>query len=126
MAANKLRKRQSKDMNYWLRARVIAQGFTIVAVVAGAWMMGRTKPQTGKSARDQDEMLSGLQRRREFEERLRDAEESHRLEQEILKNPSSEPTRTPAIRDTDTQPPRPISASSAWNPLSWFKGSNSK
>ena len=88
--------------------------------------MGQTKPQTDKSARDQDEMLAGLQRRREFEERLKDAEESHRLEQEILKNPSSEPTKTPAIRDTDTQTPQPTSASSVWNPLSWFKGSNSK
>jgi len=126
MAANKLRKRQSKDMNYWLRARVVAQGFTIVAVVAGAWMMGRTQPQTDKSARDQDEMLAGLQRRREFEERLRNAEESHRLEQEILNNHPSEQTKIPAIRDTDAQPSQHISASSMWNPLSWFKGSNSK
>lgn len=123
MASNKLRKRQSKDMNYWLRARVIAQGFTIAAVVAGAWMMGQTKPQIDKAARDQDEMLAGLQRRREeFEERLKNAEENHRLEQEILNNPPSEP-KIPVIRETDAQPPRP---SSTWNPLSWFKGSNSK
>ena len=127
MASNKLRKRQSKDMNYWLRARVVAQGFTIVAVVAGAWMMGQTKPQIDKSAREQDEMLAGLQRRREeFEERLRNAEESHRLEQEILNNPPSEPMRTPVIRDIDAQLPQPTPVSSTWNPLSWFKGSNSK
>ena len=127
MASNKLRKRQSKDMNYWLRARVIAQGFTIIAVVAGAWMMNQTKPQIDKSAREQDEMLAGLQRRREFEERLKDAEESHRLEQEILNNPPSKPTRTPVVRDIDTQLPQPTPASSGtWNPLSWFKRSNSK
>jgi len=126
MASNKLRKRQSKDMNYWLRARVIAQGFTIVAVVAGAWMMGQTKSQIDKSAHEQDEMLAGLQRRREFEERLRDAEESHRLEQEILNNSPSEPTRTPVTRDIDSQLPQSTQASSTWNSLSWFKGSNSK
>lgn len=127
MASNKLRKRQSKDMNYWLRARVVAQGLTIVAVVAGAWTMGQTKPQIDKSARDQDEMLAGLQRRREeFEERLRNAEENHRLEQELLNRPPSEPTVTPVIRDIDPQPPRPTSNYSTWNPLSWFKGSNSK
>jgi hypothetical protein len=126
MASNKLRKRQSMDMNYWLRARVIAQGFTIIAVVAGAWMMGQTKPQIDKSAREQDEMLAGLQRRREFEERLRNAEESHRLEQEILNSPPSEPARTPVIRDVDTQLPQSTSASSSWNLLGWFKGSNSK
>ena len=127
MAASKLRKRQSKDMNYWLRARVIAQGLTIAAVVAGAWMMGQTKPQIDKSARDQDEMLAGLQRRREeFEERLKNAEENHRLEQEILNAPPSEPARTPIVRDTDAQPPQPTRTPSTWSPLSWFKGSNSK
>ena len=126
MAASKLRKRQSKDMNYWLRARVIAQGLTIAAVVAGAWMMGQTKPQIDKSAREQDEMLAGLQKRREFEERLRNAEENHRLEQEILNAPPSEPTRAPVIRDANAQPPQPTQAPSTWRPLSWFKGSNSK
>ena len=125
MASNKLRKRQSKDMNYWLRARVIAQGFTILAVVAGAWMMGQTKPQIDKSAREQDEMLAGLQRRREFEERLKNAEENHRLEQEILNAPPSEPARVPVVRDTDAQSPQPTQAST-WSPLSWFKGSNPK
>jgi len=127
MASNKLRKRQSKDMNYWLRARVIAQGFTIIAVVAGAWMMGRTKPQIDRTAREQDEMLDGLQRRREeFEERLRNAEENHRLEQEVLNTPPSEPTGASVIRDITGRPPQPTQAPSTWNPLSWFKGSNSK
>ena len=126
MASNKLRKRQSKDMNYWLRARVVAQGFTIIAVVAGAWMMGQTKPQIDRSAREQDEMLAGSQRRREeFEERLRNAEENHNLEQEILKKTPSELTRTPVARETDAQLPQPTPASSTWNPLSWFRGSSS-
>ena len=126
MAANKLRKRQSKDMNYWLRARVVAQGFTIVAVVAGAWMMGRKTPQIDHSAREQDETLAGLQKRKEFEERLRDAEENHRREQEILSSPLSAKTSTPVGRDVNTQPPESSQTSSTWNPLSWFKGSNSK
>lgn len=129
MAASKLRKRQSKDMNYWLRARVIAQGVTIAAVVAGAWMMGQTTPQIDKSAREQDEMLAGLQRRREeFEERLKNAEENHRLEQEILNAPPSESTRTPVIRDANAHPPspQPTEGPSTWSPLSWFKRSNSK
>ena len=126
MAANKLRKRQSRDMNYWLRARVIAQGFTIVAIVAGAWMMGRTKPQIDKSAREQDEMLAGLQKRREFEERLKSAEENYKLEQEILNAPASEPKISPETRESDAQPPQPSQASSTWSTLSWFKGSNPK
>jgi hypothetical protein len=128
MAASKLRKRQSKDMNYWLRARVIAQGFTIVAVVAGAWMMGQTKPQIDQAAHEQDEMLATLQKRREFEERLKNAEDNHRREQEILNAPpsASEGTSTPAVRGTSTQPPQSLQTSSTWSPLSWFKGSNPK
>lgn len=126
MAANKLRKRQSKDMNYWLRARVIAQGFTIVAVVASAWMVGRTKPQIDQSAREQDEMLATLQKRREFEERLKNAEDSHRREQEIINTPPTEVMSTPAVRDIAAQPPQSPQTSSTWNPLSWFGGSSPK
>jgi len=126
MAANKLRKRQSKDMNYWLRARVVAQGFTIVAVVAGAWMMGRTTPQIDQSAREQDETLVGSQKRREFEERLKDAEENHRREQEILNAPPSAGTSISGAPNVNTQTPETPQTPSTWNPLGWFKGSNSK
>lgn len=126
MAASKLRKRQSKDMNYWLRARVVAQGFTIIAVVAGAWTMGQTKLQTYQEAHEQDESLAGLQKRREFEERLKNAEENHRLEQEILSAPPSERTSTPVIREANIQPPQPPETSSTWKPLSWFGRSNPK
>lgn len=126
MAASKLRKRQSKDMNYWLRARVVAQGFTIVAVVAGAWMMGRTTPHVDHSAREQDETFAGLQKRREFEERLKDAEENHKREQEILNAPLSAGTSTPVVRDVNAQPPEPSRTTATWDPLSWLKGSNSK
>ena len=126
MASNKPRKRQSKDMNYWSCAREVAQEFTIIAVVAGAWMLGQTKPQIDRPAREQDQMLAGSQRHREeFEERLRNAEENHKLEQEILKKTSSEPTRTPITRETDAQLPQPTPASSTWNTLSSFRGSNS-
>jgi len=104
---------------------VIAQGLTIVAVVAGAWMMGQTTPQIDRSAREQDEMLAGLQRRREeFEERLKNAEENHRLEQEVLNTSPSERSRASVVPDIKVQPPQPKQAST-WNPLSWFRGSNS-
>lgn len=127
MAAGKLRKRQSRDMNYWLRARVVAQGFTILAVVAGAWMMGRTTPQIDQSSHEQDETLAGLQKRREFEERLKNAEESHRREQEILNAPPSVGTSTTTIaRDVNTQSSEPSRTSFTLNPLSWFGGSNPK
>jgi hypothetical protein len=126
MAASKLRKRQSQDMNYWLRARVVAQGLTIAAVVAGAWMMGQTQPQIDRSAREQDEMLAALQKRREFEERLKNAEENHRLEQEIIDSPPSGRTPSPAVRDVNTPPSESQQTSSTWNPLNWFKGSSSK
>jgi len=81
MAGSKLRRRESTSMNYWLRARVIAQGFTIAAVIAGSWMMGQTKPQLDQAAAaETNESGSRGKRKAEFEERLREAEESHRLE----------------------------------------------
>jgi len=90
MAGSKLRKRDSKNMNYWLRARVITQGLTIVALVAGSWMLGQTKPQLDQAAAaaaqeggDADALAGRERRRAEFEERLRGAEESHRLEMSV-------------------------------------------
>ncbi|KAF8978554.1 hypoxia induced protein conserved region-domain-containing protein, partial [Cyathus striatus] len=36
MSAYKMRRGQSKEMNYWLRARVALQGATLVALVGGS------------------------------------------------------------------------------------------
>lgn len=85
MSFVKLRKGESRQMNYWLRARVIAQGATVVAIVGYAYALGNTKQQ--KEARavvEQEAVLAAAAKdRAEFEERLRGAEEAHREEEEM-------------------------------------------
>lgn len=73
----KMRQGKARDMNNWLRARVIAQGFTIAAIVGGTYVFGQTKDEKQEqAARDQEALLS----RAGFEARMRAAEEAHAVE----------------------------------------------
>ncbi|KZT28212.1 hypothetical protein NEOLEDRAFT_1109021 [Neolentinus lepideus HHB14362 ss-1] len=82
MAMIRMRSGQPKSFNRWLRVRIIAQGLTVAAVVAGSYAFGRTQQQLEAKARaDQERILeNAAKERREFEERLRGAEEAHERE----------------------------------------------
>jgi len=83
IAATKLRKGDSKSLNNWLRMRVIFQGLTVAAIVAGSYQYGRTQKQLEEKARmDQERLLAqAAKERAAFEERLKGAEEAHAAEQ---------------------------------------------
>lgn len=76
----KMRKGQSHSFNNWLRVRIIAQGLTIAAVVAGSWAY------TSSSSRPPSELDASAAQdkaaleRVAFEDRLRLAEEITRAE----------------------------------------------
>ncbi|PCH36893.1 hypothetical protein WOLCODRAFT_56201, partial [Wolfiporia cocos MD-104 SS10] len=77
----KSRRGDQRSMNLWLRARVVFQGLTIVAIVGGSYAFGRTKQQKEAAAAEQDALLSNAAKERaEFEVRLAAAEEAHRVE----------------------------------------------
>ncbi|KAH9974270.1 hypoxia induced protein conserved region-domain-containing protein, partial [Lactifluus volemus] len=78
IAMTKMRKGQSRSFNNWLRVRIIAQGLTVAAVVAGSWAYG-----TAKSTNVPDVSAAqdkAAQEREEFQMRLRLAEEATRIE----------------------------------------------
>ena len=86
MASTKVGKKgEAKSMNRWLRARVVAQGATIAAIVGGSYVYGHTKQQ--QEARQQQLAASAeelrLKEKLEFEARLKAAEETHELEQAL-------------------------------------------
>ncbi|KAK7678065.1 hypothetical protein QCA50_019006 [Cerrena zonata] len=84
MAFQNTRRGNSKTMNYWLRARIGAQFFTVVALVGGTYYINNQN--SAKKA--QEEAEAAAEREREklaFEERLKAAEEAHRLEEEAAK-----------------------------------------
>ncbi|KAI0342539.1 hypothetical protein BDW22DRAFT_1357917 [Trametopsis cervina] len=80
MASRKVGKKgEAQSLNRWFRARIVFQGATIGAIVAGSLMMDRKKdgvPQESLSAEE-----SKAKERTEFEARLRKAEQSHAEEQ---------------------------------------------
>ena len=82
-----MRRGQPQKMNFWLRMRVLMQGLTIVAFVGGVyrlrqlegddrpfWNWGRADQGGKKPATEEAEV-----ERAEFRERLRKAEEAHRV-----------------------------------------------
>jgi hypothetical protein len=45
-----MRQGRSLSMNYWLRARLVAQGVTVAAVVGGTYYYGQSKGQKACSS----------------------------------------------------------------------------
>lgn len=86
MSAIKMRQGQSKHMNYWLRARVVLQGLTLVALVGGAMSIreARKKQQElengGEGALVAEEKKKELEKLR-FESRLEEARQATEQEE---------------------------------------------
>jgi len=107
MSAARMRAGKSTSMNYWLRARVVLQGVTLVALVAGSMALQREKntqisdlgigaadgglPRNGATTELNREKKK-IRERQEFEERMKDAELSAEREQGLgmmtVKGPS--------------------------------------
>ncbi|KAI0058331.1 hypothetical protein BV25DRAFT_1762283, partial [Artomyces pyxidatus] len=79
VAMTKMRKGKAQSFNNWLRVRILAQGLTVAAVVAGSWAYGSASvPQ--HVADEQAAAEKARTDRVAFEERMRAAEEVHRVE----------------------------------------------
>jgi len=121
IAMTKMRKGQSHSFNNWLRVRIVAQGLTVAAVVAGSWAYGSARPTPeldATAARDK-----AAEERIAFEERLRLAEEVTRAESGST--PPTPPTRNvqaTALPATEHSPTS--STSRSWR--SWWGWNESK
>jgi len=92
VASVKMQRGESQKFNYWLRMRVVAQGLTIVALVAGTYSL-RPKDVESTSGdptltrNDVDAERKRLERiakeKEEFEKRLRGAERAEGIEAEL-------------------------------------------
>ncbi|KAJ3500614.1 hypothetical protein NLJ89_g9717 [Agrocybe chaxingu] len=83
MSAVKLRAGKSKDMNYWLRARVVLQGATVLALLSGTMSLQKAREArlAAEAAGDlsepelsKEKQAEKEKERFEFEERLKQAE----------------------------------------------------
>lgn len=85
MASRTLAKKgDSKELNRWFRLRVIFQGLTVVGIVAGSFSYEAAQ-QRERALQEAAGTDQRTQERREFEARMRGAEEAHALEQAMAK-----------------------------------------
>lgn len=76
-SANALSMRNSKQFQYWLRARVAFQTLTILAVCGGVYVFGQPNIDENQKALEvHKELVEGkaARERKEFDERMREAE----------------------------------------------------
>ena len=79
MSAVKMRPGKSTDMNYWLRARVVLQGVTIVALVA--WCMSlQEQRKRAEELKGVTEETKKEKEKDEFQSRLRVAQAAYEEE----------------------------------------------
>ncbi|PPR07833.1 hypothetical protein CVT24_003110 [Panaeolus cyanescens] len=122
MSAAKMRSGKSKEMNHWLRARVVLQGLTLVALVAGSMsLQAARKAEQGEQSEAELAEKKKLQEKAEFEMRLRDAETTTAMEQAALAGNGKTVAASPVEGSTTAA----VKKSSSWKFWSSSKDSSS-
>lgn len=103
IAMTKMRKGQSHSFNNWLRVRIVAQGLTLAAVVAGSWAYGASTPASQLEAAAAHD--KAMQERAAFEDRLRLAEEITRAESGSASTADERTPSSTALPITKSPPP---------------------
>ncbi|KAF5313317.1 hypothetical protein D9611_008491 [Ephemerocybe angulata] len=116
MSAVKMRKGESKQMNYWMRARVGLQGVTLAALVVGTMVLRAEREKaaladeaTIAAPGSDAEALVKQREKDEFEARLKGAEVA--VEEEV--GLVSRVVRGPAVVKHERQHPTPSAAAPA-------------
>ena len=87
MASVRLRGGTSKQFQTWLRARVVFQTLTIVAVCGGVYQFGQSNIEENQKALEIHKELvetKASRERAEFDERMRQAEIAHAQDEAVL------------------------------------------
>jgi hypothetical protein len=123
IAMTKMRKGHSRSFNNWLRLRILAQGLTVAAVVAGSWAYGSARPMTpeldASAAREK-----AAEERVAFEDRLRLAEEVTRAESASASSSSPTTNVRPTAVTRTKEPTSTPTTSSSWR--SWWGWNESR
>jgi Hypoxia induced protein conserved region len=90
MATRQFKRGDRKSMNNWLRMRVAAQGFTVVAILTYAFKVRQDRGLTARVEGRHPESVMAMQTRedkekREFEERLANAIRTEKEDEESRK-----------------------------------------
>lgn len=121
MSAVKMRKGKSKEMNHWMRARVVLQGLTLAALVAGSMSLrAARKASEGNQTEAELAEAKKQQDKAEFEMRLKGAEATTAMEEAAFSKPAAPVVPgSPADQSTSAA----IKKSSSWK--FWSSGKDS-
>ena len=114
-----MHQRNAEGYQRWLRARVVAQGFTVIAIIvagAGQWVKKTDDQGTAPAVT----RLASEKESRAFESRLKAAEEAHDAETMLRTGGLPEPTAnaTPPETGSPNADSSPSTTKSSWS--SWF------
>jgi len=139
MASRRMREQKSLEMNYWLRARVITQGFTILAITWSTGVWERLFPGTAQvrpgllGPLPAVGILEGEEARQaQFNERMRRAEEAHKTEmaeestsapKKILISSKKRGSGNPKVADPKVAEEGHDLSGGYWRWLRWGNGS---
>ncbi|KAH7106825.1 hypothetical protein BKA62DRAFT_580773, partial [Auriculariales sp. MPI-PUGE-AT-0066] len=108
------KKRNKADFNRWLRFRIIAQGFTVAACVAGTYVFGMEAKRQQALKQESERQFNIEKERLRFADAMARAEAMQRLEDEGKAGKLRAPATSPKPTDPSTTP---ASGQSSW--LSW-------
>ncbi|KAG1715983.1 hypothetical protein ID866_1207 [Astraeus odoratus] len=129
MAILSFRKRQRWHMQYWMRARVVAQGLTVGVMIMYYY---RTKPNEVEKTRHLDEVSIKREEReskdrQEFLTRLKNAEDQWKEDQRPTAKEGDVKSEIPeADRAKSLKAGLPTNSGGGWWKMSWLWGSASK
>ena len=109
------RKRNRTDFNRWLRFRVIAQGFTVAACVAGSYIFGQQALRQREIDLAQSKAADVERERERFADAMARAEEMQRIE-DAAKQANQRHAHLPTTESPAAIPPS--ANSSSWT--SWW------
>jgi len=131
MSAAKLRAGKSSDMNFWLRARVVLQGLTLVALLAGSMSIQKIRKEElarlniGEDGLPQIEATTELAREKKekerlgFEERLKAAQATTEMEEGLARRVVKGPAVHRERREDEPHPAANATTAAVKKSESW-------
>lgn len=120
-ATRKMNRGDQNSMNFWLRARVVAQGATVVALLGYSFFVGFGPfARPGKSDEQQErKALEAEKERARFTERMKEVEEAHFLDEGVRRTVTGIPPLASSPSPSPVSAPITSSAHLSWSER-WF------
>jgi hypothetical protein len=120
-ATRKMNRGDKKSMNFWLRARIGAQGLTVAAMLGYSFVIGFGRFGSTDGANEQRERksLEEEQERARFAARMKEVEEEHNLQEGVQRTVTGIPPLVSKPSPSPVSAPISSTAHLSWSEQ-WF------